>query len=73
MECAPTRAQAWLDGNEDALGGLPIGQVVALIERAGLEARVLPYAGGLLTAEQRGDRVNLWLTEAGEMGAVDAG
>lgn len=73
MECAPTRAQAWLDGHEGALGGLPLAQVVSLIERAGLEARVVPYAGGDLAPEQRSDRVNLWLTDAGEMGAVDAG
>jgi hypothetical protein len=73
VECAPTRAQAWLDGHEGALGDLRVEAAVALIEKAGLHARVVPYAGGQLTPEQRRDRVNLWLTEAGELGSVDAG
>jgi hypothetical protein len=73
VECAPIRAQAWLDQHEHALGELRLGQVVAMIERAGLDARVVPYASGTMAAEQHRDRVTVWLTEAGEVGAVDAG
>jgi hypothetical protein len=73
MECAPIRAQAWLDRNEGDLGGLPLAAVVDLVERAGLEARVVEYATGGAAQEQQADRVNLRLTADGALGAVDAG
>ena len=73
MECAPVRAQAWLDAHDLDFGDLRIETVVAMVERAGLRARVLPYAAGRADEEQRGDQVNLWLTRSGELGAVDAG
>lgn len=73
MECAPIRAQAWLDGHESELVDRPLGEVVALIEDAGLVARVIPLRSGWLTQEQHRDRVNLRLTAAGEIGSIDAG
>lgn len=73
MECAPIRAQAWLDTADLDFGGLRLDAVVALIERAGLSPRVVPYAGGSSAEEQRADRVTLRLTEAGELAAVEAG
>jgi len=73
VECAPVRAQAWLDAHELDFGDLRLETVVAMVEDAGLHARVLPYAGGRADEEQRGDQVNLWLTRSGELGAVDAG
>jgi hypothetical protein len=33
----------------------------------------LAYPSGWMTQEQQRDRVNLWLTEAGSIGAIDAG
>lgn len=73
MECAPIRAQVWLDRHEGDLGGLPLHAVVDLVERAGLRARVVEYASGGTPAEQQEDRVNLRLTADGAMGSVDAG
>ena len=73
MECAPIRAQVWLDDHERDLDGLAVADAVHLIEGAGLHARVVPYLSGWMTQEQRRDRVNLRLTEAGEVGSVDAG
>jgi hypothetical protein len=73
MECAPIRAQVWLDAHERDFGDLRIAEAVALVERAGLEARVLSSSGSWMTQEQRDDRVNLWATEAGEVRSVDAG
>lgn len=73
MECAPVRAQVWLDAHEAELGALPVPDAVARIEAAGLRARVVPYSGGRDAEEQRGDRVRIWLTEAGQVSAVDAG
>lgn len=73
MECAPVRAQAWLDAHDLDFGDLRLESVVAMVEDAGLHARVRPYAAGRADEEQRGDQVNLWLTRSGELGAVDAG
>ena len=73
MECAPVRAQAWLDAHDLDFSALRLEAVVAMVEQAGLHARVLPYASGGSDEEQRGDQVNLWLTRSGELGAVDAG
>jgi hypothetical protein len=73
MDCAPIRAQVWLDAHERDFGGLRIPEAVALIERAGLEARVVSASGSGMAQEQRGDRVTVWATRAGEVGSVDAG
>lgn len=73
MECAPVRAQAWLDAHDLDFGDLRLEAVVDLVEQAGLRARVVPYAAGGPDEELRGDRVNLRLTRSGELGAVDAG
>ena len=53
-------------------------QRLDLEQRNGREAVVIidrPVRAGQEIAddEQRGDRVNLWLTRSGELGAVDAG
>jgi hypothetical protein len=73
VECEPVRAQAWLDSHESDLVECPVDDAVALIESAGLEARVIRSPGGWMTQEQRRDRVNLWLTRTGEIASVDAG
>ena len=73
MECAPIRAQAWLDLHEGELGALPVDAAVATVERAGLRARVVPYASGGIAEEQRADRVNLRLGADRALVAVDAG
>ena len=73
MECAPVRAQAWLDAHDLDLGALPLDSVVALIERAGLRACVVPYGAERTSTEQHGDRLNLRLTAAGELAAMDGG
>jgi hypothetical protein len=73
VECAPIRAQAWLDVHERDFGDLHVEAAVELIERAGLSARVVPYASGRTTEEQRSDRVSVWLAEDGAVRSVDAG
>ena len=73
MECPPVLAQVWLDEHEEDLGGVSVDAAVALVEGAGLRAHVVPYASRSAAAEQRHDRVNLRLTAAGELAAVDAG
>jgi hypothetical protein len=73
MECAPIHAQAWLDSHESDLVDRSVSDAVALIEIAGLRARVVTFPGGGMTQEQQRDRVNLWLTEAGEISSIDAG
>lgn len=73
MECAPIRARAWLDDHERELDGLRADDAQALIESAGLHARVLHYPSGWTTQEQRRDRITLWLTETGTVGSIEAG
>lgn len=73
MECAPIRAQAWLDEHEGDLHGLGADDAIAFIEGAGLHARVVPSAGGWIAQEQRSDRLTLWLTETGTVASADAG
>ena len=73
MECPPTRAQAWLDEHGPDLDGLTAEDAASLVEHAGLQPRVLPHPGGRITQELRHDRVNLWLTADGAVGATDAG
>lgn len=73
MDCSPIRAQAWLDEHHIELVDRAIDDAVALIEGAGLHARVVRAPSGWMTQEQRRDRVNIWLTEAGEIASVDAG
>ena len=73
VECPPIRAQAWLDDHERDLDGLDVGDAVARIEDAGLHPRVVQHTGAWMTEEQRGDRVTLWLTDAGAIGSIDAG
>lgn len=73
MDCAPIRAQAWLDVHERDFGDLHLDAAVALVEAAGLQARVLPASSGWSAQEQQPDRVNLRLTRAGDLGSVDAG
>jgi hypothetical protein len=73
VECAPIRAQAWLDSHGSEFLDREVGEAVALIERAGLEARVVRFPGGWMTQEQQRDRVNIRLDEAGEIATVDAG
>jgi hypothetical protein len=62
-----------LDAHDLDLGALPIDSVVALIERAGLHASVVPYGTAGSSTEQRGDQVTLRLTAAGDLAAIDAG
>lgn len=73
MECAPARAQAWLDAHDLDFGALRLDAVIAIVEQAGLHALVVPYGTGRASAEQRGDRVNLRLTATGGLAAIDAG
>jgi hypothetical protein len=73
MECAPVRAQAWLDAQDLDFGAIRLEAVVALVERAGLHARIVPYGTARTSAEQHGDQLNLRLTPAGELAAIDAG
>lgn len=73
MECPPVRAQAWLDDHTRELVCLEVDDAVALIESAGLQARVVHYPGGWMTQELRHDRVNLWLTQDGSIASLDAG
>jgi hypothetical protein len=73
VECAPIRAQAWLDEHEHVLGALTVEDAVTVIEDAGLQARVLRSSGGWMTQEQHRDRVNLRLTDTGQIAAIDAG
>ena len=65
MECAPGRAQAWLDAHDLDLGAIRLEAVVALVEQAGLQASVLPYGTERTSAEQHDGRLNLRLTAAG--------
>lgn len=73
MECAPVRAQLWLDAIDLDLASSSVGALVALVEDAGLRAHVVPYGTDRATSEQHGDRVNLYLTAAGALAGIDAG
>ena len=73
MNDARIQAQIWLDAHRGDLDGLSVDAAVALIERAGLQARVITPSTGWLTQEQRRDRVNLRLTASGDVRSIDAG
>ena len=73
MQCPPIRAQAWLDEHSRELDGLELEDAVALIESAGLEARVVHYPSGWATQELRRDRITLRLTRDGSLSTIEAG
>ncbi|GAA2752959.1 hypothetical protein [Amnibacterium kyonggiense] len=73
MECPPIRAEAWLEEHEADLIGLEEADAVALVEGAGLHARVIAPGPGWMTQEQRRDRIDLWRSAEGPIASASAG
>lgn len=72
MDAAARSAQDWLDTHAEDLTGRGADEAVAVVEGAGLSARVVPHGPTWMTQELRHDRINLWLDEQGLVRAISA-